>query len=106
MFFYPRGLTVPYRLAVIGSHALSHLSFTLGQDQETARLNLGVDMGKNRWVMDILDTVDGKHHRFNFTGCDLAQKAYEKVKELLGTGREVDVIYSFCRRWKWPVSRT
>jgi transposase len=71
---------------------LSHLSFTLNQDQHVDRLNVGIDMGKNKWVMDALDTANGKHHRHVFTGPSHLGDALGKVAELVSTGREVDVI--------------
>jgi len=81
---------------------LSHLSFTLNRDQHTDRLNVGLDLGKKRWVMDVLDTVNGSHHRFDFAGSELALKAYQKVDELIRTGREVDVIYEAGRNGFTP----
>ena len=81
---------------------LSHLSFTANTDQEKGRLNVGIDMGKTRWVMDMLDTADGKHHRYNFTGAGLAVEAALKIKELVQTGREVDVIYEAGRNGFTP----
>ena len=81
---------------------LSHLSFTLNRDQHADRLNVGLDLGKKRWVMDVLDTVNGSHHRFDFAGSELALKAYQKVGELIRTGRDVDVIYEAGRNGFTP----
>ena len=47
---------------------LSNLGFTLDRDQEDSRLNVGIDMGKNKRAMDILDTSSGKHRHHTFTG--------------------------------------
>jgi transposase len=76
---------------------LSHLSFTMDRDQHSDRLNVGIDMGKNKWAMDVLDTANGKHHRHVYTGASYLRDAWTKVRELVGTGREVDVIYEAGR---------
>jgi transposase len=80
----------------------SQLSFSIGAVQPAGRLNVGIDMGQDRWVMDVLDTVDGRHHRFSFTDGELLFKPYEKIRELLGTGRDVDVIYEAGRNGFTP----
>ena len=71
---------------------LSQLSFTLNHDQHVDRWNVGIDMGKNKWVMDVLDTANGKHRRQLFTGPSHLDDALKKVAELVATGRDVDVI--------------
>jgi len=71
---------------------LSHLSFGLDRNQAVDRLNVGIDMGKNKWVMDVLDTANGKHRRHMFTGASCLREATAKVRALVATGREVDVV--------------
>ncbi len=81
---------------------LSNLSFTLGRDQQDSRLNVGIDMGKNKWAMDILDTSNGKHRHHTFTGSSCLLDACAKVKELVDTDREVELIYEAGRNGFTP----
>jgi len=81
---------------------MSHLSFTLNQDQRVDRWNVGIDMGKNKWVMDTLDTANGKHRRHLFTGPSHLDDTLERLAELVSTGREVDVIYEAGRNGFTP----
>lgn len=81
---------------------MSHLSFTLNRDQRVDRWNVGIDMGKNKWVMDVLDTANGRHHRYVFRGESALDDASAKVRELVATGREVDVIYEAGRNGFTP----
>jgi len=81
---------------------MSNLSFTLDGDQHGGRLNVGIDMGKSRWMMDVLDTANGRHHRYSLAGDELLADARRKVRELVDTGREVDVIYEAGRNGFTP----
>jgi transposase len=81
---------------------LTHLSLTLNEKQPHGRLNVGIDMGKRRWVADVLDTATGRHHSHNFTGTDCAASARNLVQRLVKTGREVDVIYEAGRNGFTP----
>ena len=81
---------------------LTHLSFTLNEKQPRGRLNVGIDMGKKRWVANVLDTASGRHHSHSFIGMDCAAEARNLVKGLLRTGREVDVIYEAGRNGFTP----
>ena len=81
---------------------LSNLSFMLDHDQQDKRLNVGIDMGKNKWVMDILDTATGKHRHHTYTGSSFLLDACTKIREVVDTGREVDVIYEAGRNGFTP----
>jgi len=81
---------------------LTHLSLTLNEKQPNGRLNVGIDMGKRRWVANVLDTATGRHHSHNFTGTDCAGSARSLVERLVKTGREVDVIYEAGRNGFTP----
>lgn len=59
-------------------------------------------MGKNKWVMDALDTATGKHRRHVFTGESHLRDALAKVRALVATGRETDVIYEAGRNGFTP----
>jgi transposase len=81
---------------------LSNLSFTMDRDQQDCRLNVGIDMGKDKWAVDILDTANGKHKGRMYTGTSHFSDVCSKVRELVGTGREVDVIYEAGRNGFTP----
>ena len=81
---------------------LSNLSFTLDRDQAAPRLNVGIDMGKDKWAVDILDTANGKHKGRMYTGSSHLLDACTRIRELVDTGREVDVIYEAGRNGFTP----
>jgi len=81
---------------------VSDLSFTLNEDQPGGRLNVGIDMGKNKWVMDVLDTANGRHRQHLFTGPACLADAVEEVRGLVACGREVDVVYEAGRNGFTP----
>ena len=81
---------------------LTHLSFTVNEKQPRGRLNVGIDMGRKRWVADVLDTATGRHRSHSFIGLDCAADARSLVRGLLKTGREVDVIYEAGRNGFTP----
>lgn len=80
----------------------THLTFTLAKCQPQGRLNVGIDMGRGRWVADVLDTASGRHHTYRFTGSECAAQALRLVGELAAGGREVDVVYEAGRNGFTP----
>ena len=81
---------------------LSNLSFTMDRDQQDSRLNVGIDMGEDKWAADILDTADGKHKGYMYTGTSHFLEACSRIRQLLDTGRPVDVIYEAGRNGFTP----
>ena len=81
---------------------MSHLSFTVNGSQPNGRLNVGIDMGKTRWAVNVLDTATGQHHAHSFTGTECRQKTLALVQRLVASGREVDVIYEAGRNGFTP----
>ncbi|MCK5806453.1 MAG: IS110 family transposase, partial [Lentisphaeria bacterium] len=81
---------------------LSNLSFTMDRDQHDSRLNVGIDMGKDKWAVDILDTANGKHKGRMYTGTEHLLDVCSKIRELVDLGRPVDVIYEAGRNGFTP----
>jgi len=81
---------------------LSKLSCATIGRQVPERLNVGIDMGKRKWAVDVLDTRSGRHQARTFTGDDCADKTYSLIAELRKTNRDVDVIYEAGRNGFTP----
>lgn len=81
---------------------LTHLSLTVNGNQSSNRLNVGIDMGRRKWAVNVLDTATGRHHGHMFTGPDCARNTYELIRNLKLNGREVDVIYEAGRNGFTP----
>lgn len=80
----------------------TNLSFTLDGFQGDGRFNVGIDMGHCKWSMDILDTETGTHRRHVFSKPTFLLDGLKKIRELVETGREVDVIYEAGRNGFTP----
>lgn len=60
-------------------------------------INVGIDMGKNNWLMTAYDYESGKRSRHTFRGATHDLDCYRKIGELVKTGKEVHVTYEAGR---------
>ena len=60
-------------------------------------INVGIDMGKNNWVMTAYDYESGKRSRHTFRGATYDIDCYRKIGDLVKTGKDVHVTYEAGR---------
>ena len=60
-------------------------------------INIGIDMGKNNWVMTAYDYESGKRSRHTFRGVTHDIDCYRKIGELVEGGKEIHVTYEAGR---------
>ena len=60
-------------------------------------MNVGIDMGKNNWVMTAYDYASDKRSRHTFRGPTYDIDCYRKIEEFVKLGKEIHVTYEAGR---------